>query len=341
MVGNKNKGSIREKLETFLGINYKHKSSAYWFALAIPQLIVLIFILYITGAVMVRHVYHYFNPEARFAFPGMKVLNFLGGEHIDTDDEKVESKLLKETMKSEKFEPLRRFHAIIPDTAKPGMNPVCFICHGDMPHKANKGVRSILNMHTEFAACFACHLDKVPEGGVTYKWYNPTDIAVKGAPFGTKYDAKTGRLMETDDRYSKITPFVVIVGKETSLEVPEDSPEAKDYMQIRDKLTPAQQGKIKAMFHKNVAAKGKFCDQCHTTDKGILDFTALGFEEMRKMDLTGLNLIGIVSKYKDFYIPTIYKAAPEQELSREEPPQNVDPRSWWREKYNENVPKKD
>lgn len=332
--------SFKEKLYVFLNINYKHKSRGYWIALAIPQLLFFLFLLYVTGGIMVRHLYHYFNPSAHVYLPLTDhFLEKASGLVAMTEEEKVESKLLRDTMKAERLEPLRRFHAIMPDPAVGDKNPVCFICHGDMPHKSNKKVRSLLNMHTAFVACFTCHMDQAPEG-VVYKWYNPTNITVKGQPFGIKYDPKTGRLMDTDDNYSKITPMAVVNATEVSLQVYEDSPEAKDYVKIRDKLTPGQQGKIKAMFHKNLTGKGKFCDQCHTTEKGLINFASLGFEEMRIMDLTGLNIIGVVSKYKEFYIPTIYKTTPDQAFYKEEQPQYTDPRSWWRDKYIEKVPQK-
>lgn len=333
--------SFKEKLYVFLNINYKHKSRGYWIALAIPQLLFFLFLLYVTGGIMVRHLYGYFNHGSHMSLPIIdRFLEKAAGLVAMTEEEKVDSKLLRETMKAERLEPLRRFHAIMPDYAPGQKNPVCFICHGDMPHKANKKVRSLLNMHTEFVACFTCHMDQAPEG-VAYKWHNASNVTVKGEPFGIKYDPRTGRLVDTDDHYSRITPMVVANGNLVSLQVMDDSPEAQDYIKIRDKLTPAQQGKIKAMFHKNITGKGKFCDQCHTTEKGLLDFTALGFEEMRKMDLTGLNIIGIVSKYKEFYIPTIYKTAPDQALYKEEQPQYADPRSWWRDKYIEKLPAKE
>lgn len=332
--------SFKERLYVFLNINYEHKSRRYWLALAVPQLIFLLFLIYATGGIMIRHLYGYINHDAHISLPLTdKVLEKVAGIDVKTSQEEIESKFLRESKKAERLEPLRRFHAIIPDPTVGDKNPVCFICHGDMPHKANKKVRSLLNMHTAFVACFTCHMNEAP-AGVSYKWYNASNVTVKGVQFGTKYDPKTGRLIETDDNYSKVTPMATINGVETSLQVYQDSPEAQDYVKIRDKLTPEQQGKIKAMFHKNLTGKGKFCDQCHTTDKGLINFAALGFEEMRVMDLTGLNIAGVVSKYKEFYIPTIFKTTPDQTFYKEDQPQYTDPRSWWRDKYIEKVPQK-
>ena len=338
MSDNKGKRTFKERFYALIGINYEHKGSFYWYALAIPQLILLIAILYFTGGVIVRHIYQYTNPEGDIYFPGMEVLYYLGGEDIKkpTKEIKVESQLLRDTLRSEEMETLTRFHNLVEaPPAIEGTEPICFICHGDMPHRANKTVRSILNMHIEFAACITCHIDskQIPLSKVNFKWFKPEQIHTEGAPYGTSYDPKTGGLIQTDDRYSKITPFITKKGKEVSIETLGDSPEARDYLRLRDTLTTTQQASVKSKFHKYVAGKGVFCDKCHSSKKSMLDFAALGFEETRARDLTGLNIIGIVTKYKEFYIPNIYSTKPKKGIYKETKPLYKDPRSWWRDKY--------
>lgn len=338
--------SLKDKFYTLIGINYEHKSDAYWYALAIPQLIILIILLYLTAGVIVRHVYQYTNPNGDIYFPGMRALYYLGGEKIEKPEKDVvmESSLLKDTLTSEKFDKLAHFHNMVPDPpAVEGTDPICFICHGDMPHRDNKSTRSMLNMHIEFVACLSCHVDskQIALTEVKFKWFKPEHIHVEGAPYGTSYDPKTGGLTITDDRYSKITPFRLKKGEEISMETLGDSPEARDYMRIRDNLNSSQQAKIKTSFHKYVAAKGVFCDRCHTSKNGMLDFIALGFEEGRARDLTGLNIVGIVSKYKDFFIPNIYQTTPTKKSHyKETKPVYTDPRSWWRDKFIEKTKKK-
>lgn len=129
------------------------------------------------------------------------------------------------------------------------------------------------------------------------------------------------------------------------LEIPEYDPLALDFIKIRDKLTTEEQGKVKNKFHANVAPKGRFCSRCHTEESAsYIPYRNLGFSETRIRDLTGLNIVGIVTKYKEFYIPTIFRGSekPEevsrvvgQEVPRKALPEELlkEPRSWWRENY--------
>ena len=48
------------------------------------------------------------------------------------------------------------------------------------------------------------------------------------------------------------------------------------------------------------------CDACHTQN-GMLDFKALGFTKERANVLINTNISTIISHYKDFYIPHIFK----------------------------------
>lgn len=331
--------SFKEKLYTLLNINYKPKSRTYWIAIAIPELFFLAFLLYVDGTIIINHFMRYFDHGFQITPPGsVWFLENVGGKKVDEKKSLLdESTLLKDTIRAQEFEPYRHFHNLVEEPEAPGKNPVCFVCHGNMPHKHNKKIRSLLNMHTDFIACITCHLVNEKAGDVNYKWYNPTEIKVEGSPFGTRYDPKTGALLNTDDRYSKITPFQMVRGQEMSLEMADDSPEAKDYLKIRDQLTAEQQGKVKAKFHKIVTGKGKFCDKCHTAKGGVLDFAKLGFEEDRVRDLTGLNIAGIVSKYKGFFIPNLYKTKPDEKDYKEEAPVYTDPRSWWRDRYIEKM----
>ena len=62
------------------------------------------------------------------------------------------------------------------------------------------------------------------------------------------------------------------------------------------------------MFHKLASPKGRECSLCHTKEKeSYLPFRALGFSDQRIDDITNMNIIGIVEKYKKFYLPTLFK----------------------------------
>ncbi|NOX34141.1 MAG: hypothetical protein GXP56_10470 [Deltaproteobacteria bacterium] len=197
------------------------------------------------------------------------------------------------------------------------MKPVCFICHSDFPHTKNKRIRSLMNMHTQFFACETCHIKEKPNHKIVYKWYNPLDKNSKGPFFGTSYDPQTGSLLEGDDHIAKITPFFRRVPENKnnpgsqnpdnllSVIQLQDTPFAKDYVKIRNRLSPEEREGIKNKFHKNIKPKGHDCKDCHTKNS-ILDFKRLGFSEHRIKYLKTLEIIGMLSHYEDFYLPKLF-----------------------------------
>lgn len=256
-----------------------------------------------------------------------------------------ESKLLREVAFQEYAERKKHFHNLLPESPIEEKQPVCYYCHGNMPHKREKFIRVMMNMHTQFVGCMTCHVRDVDEKDIVLKWYNYSQIKVVGKPFGLSYDPKSGRLGETDDVYSRIVAFVKTGGEEKMLEIPEYEPMAQDFIKIRDRLTTEEQGRVKNKFHANVAPKGRFCSRCHTDEsESYIPYRSLGFSDSRISDLTGLNIVGIVTKYKEFYIPTIFRGTEKSEevarvLGQETGPKAVpsevlsDPRSWWRQNY--------
>ncbi|MCK4709955.1 MAG: hypothetical protein KAU21_15150 [Gammaproteobacteria bacterium] len=234
------------------------------------------------------------------------------------DEEEKKPELLQ-TLRLDRFtEKKRHFHhEMKEDKVNLGNKPVCFECHGDYPHSKEPMIRTLMNMHTQFAGCMTCHVDekKVPEKYYSYKWLNYSGIKVKGKHFGTDIDPITGYLQETDDLYSKIVVYSNESGQEKLLEVTEDDPEVQDFLEIKDQLNDRDKEALKKRFHKIVKPKGRFCSRCHTKEeKSLLPFKELGFSERRISDLTNLNIIGIVEKYKKFYMPKlIRRSMPEED----------------------------
>ncbi|MDH3956198.1 MAG: hypothetical protein OET81_05870 [Desulfobacteraceae bacterium] len=217
------------------------------------------------------------------------------------------SAILEEARKHEEFEIHRHFHNIVEFPKLPENNrPVCFICHSDYPHSKNKKVRSLLNMHTQYFACETCHIKEDKDTKVVYQWYNPYDDNPKGPFFGTSYDEETGNLVEVEDKFSKIAPYFKKAEILSSAIQMQDAPLAKDYMRVRDTLTPEQRDGVKMKFHVNIKPKGHECNICHS-QKGIFDYNKLGFSKKRTADLEQLNVKGLITKYENFYLPNLFK----------------------------------
>lgn len=256
-----------------------------------------------------------------------------------------EDGLLAILLQEEAVEQRRAFHNAREPLA-PGDGVVCTYCHGDYPHADQEMVRSLLNMHTQFIGCLTCHADadKIPEEELTFRWLNFSGIKVSGPPFGTHIDPETGGLVKTDDYYSKIVAYRMGDIEEELLEIPGSRPDAREFISKRGELTRAQEGAAKRRFHANVNSQGRFCARCHTDEKEFyLPLRELGFSDERVDSLTNLNIVGIVQKYREFYIPTIFRQNMSEKeertvLGREiEVPAGgtiqTNPRDWWRERY--------
>lgn len=155
-----------------------------------------------------------------------------------------------------------------------------------------------------------CHNDprKIDEKSLSFDWLNYSGIEVSGQPFGIRIDPATGFVVETDDYYSKIVAYTSKNGGRQLLEKTEESPDVREFVQLRGQFTDREREIYKKSLHKLVSPKGRFCTRCHREeDKSYLPFKKLGFSEQRITDLTNINIVGIVEKYRQFYMPTLFK----------------------------------
>ena len=233
------------------------------------------------------------------------------GERLGFFREKEKSELLQELKEHRFSEEMRHFHNLRKnDVINDGKKQACFYCHGDYPHSKTRMIRTLLNMHTQFIGCMTCHTDeeKIPENKYSFAWLNFSGIDVKGPHFGTSIDPDTGFLVTTDDYFSKIVVYADIDNQRTLMEAIEDKPEVQEFLKIKDKLSDSDKEAIKKRIHKVVRRKGRFCDRCHAPeDKSFLPFRELGFSEQRIFDVTNLNILGVVKKYKQFYLPNLFR----------------------------------
>ncbi len=219
------------------------------------------------------------------------------------------SEILTEARRQKELEQHRHFHQIAPEVPRwpENLRPACFICHSDFPHTKNKKIRSLMNIHTQFLVCETCHIKLEPGAAVVYRWYDPTRKNPKGPFYGTSYDPETGSLSKGKDLIAKIAPFVrtAASGDFQPAILAQDAPEAKDFMKVRERLSPEMREAVKNEFHATVKPKGYDCKTCHTKDS-ILDFTKLGFSDTRALNLKTLSVADMLSNYEEFYIPDFF-----------------------------------
>ena len=229
-------------------------------------------------------------------------------------------RILAEARRLEDMEKHEHFHHVVDYTQVPDdKRSVCAICHSDYPHKKNKGIRALMNMHTQYFACETCHIKERVGTSIVYRWYSPFSEDPKGPFFGTRYDAKTGKLVAGDPfskiapnfKYDRMVPSSLTLAKTDDIWSPlqtQNTPMARDFMKVRDKLSPEQREGIKNQFHENTNPKGHDCRKCHA-EKSIFDYVGLGFSEKRARDLTHLEVAGMIAKYEEFYLPELFGEA--------------------------------
>jgi hypothetical protein len=177
----------------------------------------------------------------------------------------------------------------------------CITCHSPYPHGKKSKAKALMNLHTEFLTCHSCHIKKSEVGKIKFGWVNPTGFKPEGKPYGTTLDPSTGLFAETDDHYSKLTPFKKVNGvwepviSEEVVEVDFKVGVDHEYMQQWHKM------------HKGTELEEFVrCTQCHSPD-GIIDFEELGFEPARVNQLEKLEVSGMFSNYETFYFPDLFE----------------------------------
>lgn len=186
------------------------------------------------------------------------------------------------------------FHIIDEYVSQPEPKaPICLTCHGTYPHSKEKKVRSLLNFHTGFIACAVCHARK--------------DSGDKQIDFGW-VDRETGKISsKVEGEYgkypAKIFPVRTEAGGQISILRPVDDKLAQQYLSIKDKYSPDQVARAKIKLHEGISSKPVFCSDCHKPE-GYLDFIKLGFPPQRVNHLNSTEVVGMIDKYKTFYLPS-------------------------------------
>ncbi len=206
-----------------------------------------------------------------------------------------EDGVFKKILLQEDAVPREHFHMVDEFVSQPAeyIAPICLTCHGTYPHSKEEKVRSILNFHGGFIACSICHArEKHDEHLVYFAWVDHETGAVSKQVEGEygKYPAK-------------IFPIQITKGAKTRIFRPVSEEAARQFLKYKDQYTPDQIAQAKAKLHEHISAKPVFCSDCHKKD-GYLDFKELGFSKQRIDHLNSTEIVGMVEKYKKFYLPS-------------------------------------
>jgi hypothetical protein len=213
-----------------------------------------------------------------------------------TGDERVKYYLGYRVMDTIRIE--GHFHHIDFDI-KPDKRSYCIKCHGDMPHKKVKEVRSFWNMHAFFMACETCHTRfDDPKSPPVYKWYDRETGQIVPSPVA---GARPGAYN------SKIVPFEMENGSLVRVDSDQRIAFADEYIKVSSTLTELQKTKGLNMIHSVDTKKPYVCADCHQKDKPVLSLKELGYPPERIASIESNEVVGMIDKYKTFFMPDFLK----------------------------------
>ncbi len=190
----------------------------------------------------------------------------------------------------------------------------CIRCHGDVPHDQSREVRSFLNMHAFYLACETCHIR--PENGsppLDFRWYDKeTALLAPNPPMLVEIKKQYRNLDDYKKVYVtygnygvKIAPGRLVGTTFEFLNGEKMMGFVEKYLQKEQELTPAQKSQIKQVIHEKVNKEPLECDNCHNAKQQYIPFGKLGYPPRRVDELTTTATVGMIKKYKQFWIPSL------------------------------------
>lgn len=207
-----------------------------------------------------------------------------------------------------------RFHHIGFSIQRDQAN-VCVRCHGNVPHDQSKEIRSFLNMHTFYLACETCHATP-PEGADPwdFRWYNkdtgeltenPRALVDIEKAFLT--EGQAGAYPIYGNYGAKVAPGVAVGDKFQLLHGPREMAFVEKYIASEDQLDPERKSQMKKKLHQKVSDSPVECKNCHQEQDQYIPLAQLGYPPSRLNELTNVAVVGMIQKYKEFYMPSLLK----------------------------------
>ena len=281
----------------------------------------IVFKLYVLFLMCFTVWYGYFMYPLIFGFEGKEeaALSLQEMGLVGAHDEEIFTRLISEQTRTKKtdlgFRVIEqpyiegRFHNIGFSVQKDQAS-VCVRCHGNVPHNSSKELRSFLNMHAFYLACESCHMP--PEKGAParkFRWYDKDTgrlVANPRALHDIEDSYRTAeRTYPTYGNYgAKIAPGTQENGAFRLLHGEKDMAFVERYIAEQDRLGPEQKSQMKRVIHRGVSKEPVECKSCHNEIDQYLPFAELGYPPRRTAELTNTSVVGMIDKYKEFYIPS-------------------------------------
>jgi hypothetical protein len=184
----------------------------------------------------------------------------------------------------------------------PDKRSYCNKCHGDMPHNKVKEVRAFWNMHAFFMACETCHVRfDDPAARPEYKWYDRQSGEIVDSPVP---HAKPGFYS------AKIVPFERFNGSLSRVDSEERIEFAQEFIKAGNSLSEFKKSTAIKAIHQLNSKKPYVCDDCHRKENPLLSLRDLGYPPERIAFLESNEVVGMIEKYKTFFLPDFMKPGP-------------------------------
>ena len=247
----------------------------------------------------------YIIPFIGFGLWLISVVYFQGFDiNASISDYDEDDDMIKIIVKKKGSVPRGHFHMIDAYVEKQEPNPPnCVMCHGTYPHGKKKKIRSMLNLHTGFISCSVCHARQEGTNGEAEATAESEEIEFLWV------DRETGEFRDAvEGEYGKF-PAKIYPIKHTAqgprrIFTPINAGAAQQFLKMRSELTSDQISEAKAKLHAPLSKKPVFCSDCHQKDSYI-DYRKLGFPQTRVDHLVSSEFVGMINKYKTFYLPSV------------------------------------
>jgi len=190
---------------------------------------------------------------------------------------------------------------------------VCIKCHGAVPHNKAKTIRAFLNMHAFYIACETCHINTIakPEQAAwAFRWYDKKSGQVIANPPGLV----SPDLEKYGNYGAKIAPGTLADnGTFHLINSDEEKTFIDKYLKTKDSMDSTEQARMKRVIHNKVSEKPLLCENCHTAEKSYLPFAQLGYPPRRIDRLENTAVVGMINKYRNFYLPRFFELHGEED----------------------------
>jgi hypothetical protein len=144
---------------------------------------------------------------------------------------------------------------------------------------------------------------------IKFGWINPRGLESKAEPYGVRIDPDTGVFTQTENHFSKLTPYTRVNGEWKPITSDAGVESALAYSEKKDTYSEEQRQAVVDQLHSGTELKEFVrCSRCHSKN-GIMDFEDLGFEAGRINQLQKMEISGMLTNYDTFYFPDIFNEA--------------------------------